>query len=92
MKEQIKSIKKVKKDGRRDEQGSRRDEPLQEERGTFEGGCVQSAEAHGSPEQTLANREAVVRVRVGRGRGQQHRDVKCDRSILGFQRRNPSLL
>ncbi len=45
-----------------------------------------------SPEQTEANRGAVVCVRVGQGRGQQHRDVKCDRSILGLQHRSPSLL
>lgn len=69
MKEKIKTIKKVKKEGRRDEQGSQRDEPLQEKRGRFEGGCVQSSEVHGSPEQTLANREAVVRVRVGQREG-----------------------
>lgn len=62
------------------------------ERERFESGSVQSAEVHGSPEQTLANRGAVVRVRVDLGRGQQHQDVKCDRSILGLQYRNPSLL
>ena len=45
-----------------------------------------------SPEQTEANRGAVVWVRVGQGRGQQHRDVKCDRSILGLRHRSPSLL
>lgn len=26
---------------------------------------------------------------VGQGRGQQRQDVKCDRSILGFQHREP---
>lgn len=45
-----------------------------------------------SPEQTQANRGAVVWARVGQGRGQQHRDVKCDRSILGLRYRSPSLL
>lgn len=87
-----KTSRQSKKEGRRDKQGSWRDEPPQEKRERFEGGSVQSAEVHGSPEQTLANRGAVVRVRVGQGRGQQHQDVKCDRSILGFQLRNPSLL
>lgn len=55
----------------RDKRGGRRDEPLQEERERerFEGGSVPSAEVLGSPEQTLANRGAVVRVRVGRGGG-----------------------
>lgn len=72
--------------------GQKRDELLQEWRERVERGAVQSAEVHGSPEQTLANREAVVRVRVDQGRGQQHQDVKCDRSILGLQHRNPSLL
>lgn len=72
--------------------GQKRDELLQEWRERVERGAVQSAEAHGSPEQTLANRGAVVRVRVDQGRGQQHQDVKCDRSILGLQHRNPSLL
>lgn len=83
---------KKKKKSRRDKQGSRREEPPQEKRERIEGGSVQSAEVHGSPEQTLTNRGAVVCVRVGQGRGQQHQDVKCDRSILGFQLRNPSLL
>lgn len=81
-----------KKKSQRDKQGSRREEPPQEKRERIEGGSVQSAEVHGSPEQTLTNRGAVVCVRVGQGRGQQHQDVKCDRSILGFQLRNPSLL
>lgn len=76
------------KERKKHQDGQKRDELLQEWRERF---CAECRGAR-SPEQTLANRGAVVRVRVDQGRGQQHQDVKCDRSILGLQHRNPSLL
>lgn len=59
-----------KRDERQAGQSERRASAGKEgERERFEGGSVPSAEVLGSPEQTLANRGAVVRVRVGRGGG-----------------------
>lgn len=52
---------------------------------------VEGCEVQGSLQSKQRLTEGpFVWVRVGQGRGQQHQDVKCDRSILGFQHRSPS--